>query len=218
MFRNLLSSLERPCFFTLQCSAKSSSKICLTGNGFIISLALSRTTKSILRFSIGVLSCAKIALHEETIGLGTSDGSNNTPSKQCTYCVGIFTFACDDFFRFDRLRTIATNEEARTISMLSSNLSILSFIFLRWGHLSAISGVGIWFPLHGILSFAYVLGRSTFALLSSLSATRPSILDTDMTSFPDMVLRVSSVSTPSIPRACWTLVVMNVSLTSSGRE
>ena len=75
-------------------------------------LALSRTTKSILRFSIGVLSCVKIALHEETIGLGTSDGSNNTPSKQCTYCVGIFTFTCDEFFGFDRPGTIATNEEA----------------------------------------------------------------------------------------------------------
>ena len=151
-------------------------------------------------------------------GLGASDGSNNTPSEQFTYCVGIFTFACDDFFRFDRLRTIATNEEARTMSMLSSNLGILSFIFLRWGHLSAISGVGIWFPLYGILSFPYVLGRSTFAFLPRLSATRPSILDTDMTSFPDMVLRVNSVSTPSIPRACWTLVVTNVvSLASSSK-
>ena len=90
----------------------------------------------------------------------------------------------------------------RPISRLASNFGILSLIFLRWGRPSAISGVGIWFSLQGILSLAYVLGNSTVALLSGHSALRPSILDTEITSYPDMVLSVSSVYIPSMLSAC----------------
>ena len=147
MFRNLLTSLERPCFFRASVFSKVKFKhlfyrqwihyfLCFVSNDEV-------NTQVFHRGAFMSQDCVARGDYRRFRGLGASDGSNNTPSKQCTYCVGIFTFACDDFFRFDRLRTIATNEEARTISMLSSNLGILSFIFLRWGHLSAISGVGI---------------------------------------------------------------------------
>ena len=120
MFRNLLSSLERHCLFAFGCSAKSSSNICFTADGLIISFALSSTTKSILKFSVGMLSCAKILLHEEK-----TDESGEVMISLCLIVFG-------------QLQPIR-----RPISMLASNFGILSLIFLRWDHLSAISGVGI---------------------------------------------------------------------------
>ena len=117
------------------CSVKSCSNIFTIVVALMSSFVGSLSTKLIplssashaISLAMILLQVTKLSSSFRVSGVGWS---NYTPSKESSYCVGVFT-SSNDFSRLDRLRAIRTNKHANIKALIERRDLLFNFLQMR---------------------------------------------------------------------------------------